>query len=397
MKIKRYEVYNMKEAISIIKKDLGPEAVILTTRKIVKNNMFGLFSRPLLEVTAAVDYSRETSKNKDLNKDNYKSNYKKEDKLYKDNQVDIDKFTEVLKTLGLTKFENLINDIQSIKYQLAEMKNFMSKQSVVDLNPHIEEFYRLLIRNGLDEVIAYKLLKKLENRVENDIGRLKLKNIIMHLLAEITPISKDSFEDIRGGALIIGGPTGVGKTTTVAKLAAILAAKKQKKVGVISLDTFRIGAIEQLKIYAEIIEVPFFVVNTPEQLRDILNKCNDYDYLLIDSIGRSQYENSQIRELRRYMDVAPNIKIALVLSMSGNHEELYDTFDRYNNLKPDYLIFTKLDETKYFGPLVNMPIIKKAPLLFLTDGQNVPEDLEIPNGKKIAKYILNDIPKVWDL
>jgi flagellar biosynthesis protein FlhF len=82
--------------------------------------------------------------------------------------------------------------------------------------------------------------------------------------------------------------------------------------------------------------------------------------------------------------------------MSGNHAELYDTFNKYQNLCPDYIIFTKLDETKYFGPLINLPIVKKVPLLFLTDGQNVPEDLEEPDGKKIARYSLSDIPKVWD-
>jgi flagellar biosynthesis protein FlhF len=389
----------MKEAIALIKHDLGPEAVILNTRKIVKNNIFGLFSRPLLEVTAAIDYGgtsyKKTEKKQVFTTQKEVASVDKPRSTYTE-QMDIDKLTEMLKSLGLTKFEGIIEDIKEIKAQLDEMKSFMSEKLVVDLNQPIAEFYHLLIRNGIDEMIAYKVLKKLEMRMRDNTSRLQIKEIIIQLLAEITPIVKNSFEVFKGGALIISGPTGVGKTTTIAKLAATLSVKKQKKIGVVSIDTFRIGAIEQLKTYADIIDVPFYVVSTPEQLRELLNKCSDYDYLLIDSIGRSQYEKSQIREIKKYIDIATNIKLAIVLSMSGNHAELYDTFDKYQNLYPDYIIFTKLDETKYFGPLINLPIVKKVPLLFLTDGQNVPEDLEEPDGKKIARYSLNEIPKMWD-
>ena len=397
MKIKRYEVYNMKEAITLIKQDLGPEAVILNTRKIIRNNIFGLFSRPLLEVTAAIDYGGSNSKRNEKKQTAYhqKELYDGPKKVYTE-QMDVDKFTEMLKSLGLTKFEGIIDDIKEIKTQLDEMKSFMSEKLVVDLNPPISEFYHLLIRNGIDEVIAYKILKKLEKRIKNSSSRLQIKEIIIQLLAEITPIASNSFGQFKGGGLLISGPTGVGKTTTIAKLAATLSVKKQKKISVVSIDTFRIGAIEQLKTYADIIDVPFYVVTTPEQLKELLKKCDSYDYLLIDSIGRSQYEKSQIREIRKYIDTATNIKLAIVLSMSGNHAELYDTFDKYQNLNPDYIIFTKLDETKYFGPLINLPIVKKVPLLFLTDGQNVPEDLEEPDGRKIARYCLNDIPKMWD-
>jgi flagellar biosynthesis protein FlhF len=387
----------MKEAISLIKQDLGPEAVILNTRKIVKNNIFGLFSRPLLEVTAAIDYGDNNTKKAEKKNQHYEKKvlFDKPKSIYNE-QVDLDKFTEILKSLGLTKFENIIEDIKDIKVQLEEMKSFMSEKLVVDLNPPVSEFYHLLIRNGVDEVIAYKILKKLDKRVKDSSSRLQIKEIIVQLLGELTPITNNSFNAFKGGGLLISGPTGVGKTTTIAKLAATLSVKKQKKIGVISIDTFRIGAIEQLKTYTDIIDVPFYVVNNPEQLKEVLKKCENYDYLLIDSIGRSQYEKSQIREIKKFIEIAMNLKLAIVLSMSGNHAELYDTFDKYQNLSPDFIIFTKLDETKFFGPLINLPIVKRVPLLFLTDGQNVPEDLEEPDGRKIARYCLNEIPKVWD-
>jgi flagellar biosynthesis protein FlhF len=398
MKIKRYEVYNMKEALSLIKQDLGPEAVILTTRKIAKNSVFGLFSRPVLEVTAAVDYhSEKKEKQAKVPLSTASANRVNMNKTLSESHMDVDKFVEVLKSLGITKFEGVIEDIKEIKNQLNEMKSFISEKLVVDLSPPVSDFYSLLIRNGVDEIIAYKILKKLEKRIKDISSRLQVKEIIIQLLAEITPLDKNAYESIKQHVLVVMGPTGVGKTTTIAKLAATIAVKKQKRVGIISIDTFRIGAIEQLKTYADIIEVPFFIVTSPEQLREKLSQCSSFDYILVDTIGRSQYEKSQIREIKKYVEVIGMIKSAVVLSMSGNHAELYDTFDRYQNLNPDYVIFTKLDETKFFGPLINLPIVKKIPILFLTNGQSVPDDLEEPDGKKIAKYTLNDIPKVWNL
>ena len=112
-------------------------------------------------------------------------------------------------------------------------------------------------------------------------------------------------------------------------------------------------------------------------------------------MGRGQFDTNQIAGIRDFFKVDSRITTALVLSMASNHIELYDTFDRYEVLKPDYLIFTKLDETKYFGPLINIPIKKKLPLLLVTTGQNVPDDMEVPDGKKIARRMLQEIPTLW--
>jgi flagellar biosynthesis protein FlhF len=166
-------------------------------------------------------------------------------------------------------------------------------------------------------------------------------------------------------------------------------------VALISIDTFRIGAVEQLKSYAEIIDVPLRVASSPTELNEIILNFENYEYILLDTMGRSQYDANQIEELKLFLTTNPLISVALVLSMSSNHSELIDTFNRYSKLNPDYLIFTKLDETRFFGSLANIPIIKKIPILFLTNGQNVPEDMEIPDGRKIAKYIFSEIPTFW--
>lgn len=439
MKIKKYEAYDMAEAMRMIKQDLGPEAVILSTKKVVRNNGFGLFAKPFIEVTAAVDMDErilmeKTAKAKaarpkpksdgvyngfgriavpKTEEDFRPETFKKSGTprpLTDENPFahsahaaagpktqphGVDKLSELINTLGLNRFESLINDVAEIKKQLMEMKSSQGENIVIDLPGQLKEFYSMMIKNGVDEVIAYKFLKRIEKRASAGLTKSQIRNLIVQLLGDLIPIERDCFSSLNKKILAFVGPTGVGKTTTVAKIAANLSLKLKKKVSLITIDNFRIGAVEQLKTYAEIVDIPLQVASTPQELRSLLARSEGYDYVLVDSMGRSQFDTEQISELREFLNVDDKMSTALVMSMSSNHAEMAETFENYGTLSPEYVVFTKLDETKYFGPMVNLPIRRKTPVLLFSTGQNVPDDMEVPDGRKIASQILRDIPGFW--
>lgn len=464
MKIKKYEAANMKEALSLIKQDLGPDAVILSTRKIMKNNNFGLFARPILEVTAAADY-KETPGQKPVRKPqtgtpyaqyasasaegtaipapatatpaSHKRNKAEADKIYEMmqeespyfeesdggrymvepaftpqkrrsidfqpqaptiNEQSAEKLAELLKACGLNKFNELLNDIGEIKKQISDMKVGMTENLVVDLPAKLKGYFNIFVKNGVDNVIAYRFLKRVEKRLTAEASNIQVRELVTEMLAEIISIAPDYSGLLRKRIITLVGPTGVGKTTTIAKIAAALALKHKLRVCLITVDNFRIGAVEQLKTYAEIVNIPLYVATNSAEFKRIIDEAHDkYDCILVDSMGRSQFDSKQIENIGTLLKSDSEVTVALVLSLAANHKELADTMDRYMALSPDYLIFTKLDETKYFGPLINLPIMKRIPLLLVTTGQNVPDDMEIPNGKKIAKKVLQEIPSLWSV
>lgn len=493
MKIKKYEVADMKEALRLIKQDLGPDAVILTTRKIMKPAGLGLFPKPILEVTAAVDYDKSVLQGRSddepeiipakpqhtppdptkiirsqtnvekralnqlyqpaaptyrspssvnnsaaLNTDDRNSQsvskrsssneaeiaftksllenkraelqaaYLSAPQLRRDDvkpasdkmdinsgDKSIESFAEVLQNMGLS---SIAADIGDIKKQLNEMKASMNEHVnvAVDLPENLRQMYAALNRNGLDELLSYRFLKSIEKSVSDSASKAQIKNIFIERLSESIPIEQGYLNLMKNKIMGFIGPTGVGKTTTIAKIAAELVLKHTQRVCLITVDNFRVGAVEQLKTYAEIVNLPLYVASSPQDLTRLLgNIAEQYEYILLDSTGRSPYDMNRLNETAQYLNASRDIVPVLVMSMAANHDELGEMYEKYSGLDPRYLIFTKLDETRYFGPLAGIPIKKKIPLMLLSAGQSVPDDLEIPDGKKIARKLLQEIPVLW--
>lgn len=185
------------------------------------------------------------------------------------------------------------------------------------------------------------------------------------------------------------GPTGVGKTTTVAKLAAAYKLRQGKKVGLITSDTYRIAAVEQLRTYANIIGLPLKVVLTPDEMSDACRSLSNCDIILIDTAGRSQHDATRLDELRAFIDGASPHETSLVLSMAAAEPVIYKTADRFASLRPDRAVFTKLDEAVHFGVVINAAARLRLPISYVTTGQEVPDQIELARPERLARLILD--------
>jgi flagellar biosynthesis protein FlhF len=185
------------------------------------------------------------------------------------------------------------------------------------------------------------------------------------------------------------GPTGVGKTTAAAKLGARLVLERKKSVLLMTTDTCRIGAIEQLRTYAGLMGLPFRLVNQVADLPKMLEESSQRDYVLIDTAGRGQRDLASVRELLEFLRQAPEIERHLVLSATTKSVDMHEIVDRFAVCNPDHLLFTKLDETSTFGPLFNELVRTQKPLSYFTDGQRVPEDLHVAQKDQIVDILLN--------
>ena len=190
--------------------------------------------------------------------------------------------------------------------------------------------------------------------------------------------------------LALIGPTGVGKTTTIAKLAAAFLLSGGKRVAMITIDTYRIAAVEQLKVYGEIMNVPVEVVMTAEQLRDVMLRHSNKDLILIDTAGRSPKDDVSLDELQQFLSVDPEIEPHLVLSATTRERDLYETYRRFSALQPKSLLMTKLDECECLGVLLNIHLRNNCPLSYLANGQKVPEDLVQADAELVSAMILEN-------
>ncbi len=273
------------------------------------------------------------------------------------------------------------------------------KSKLYDLTipPEFIDMYRLFEQNEFDEEMTYSILKKTIKQlpVAFKSNEIKVNDFFKLVLRRLIPIKQEVvLQGHQKKIMMLVGPTGVGKTTTIAKLAARFAYKMpiNYKVGIITLDSFRVGAIEQLKAYTNIMRLPLEVVKKTEDLGAAIERLKDCHYILIDTAGSSQYDMDKIDLINEYQSkLNRNITIekTLVLPANVKMTDLNEIYNSYSILGINNINFTKLDETKSFGSLISFTHKAKKSISYLSIGQNVPDDLIVANGAFLINCFMN--------
>lgn len=414
----------MQEAIQQVKKELGRDAVILHARKFKKGGAFGLFGREAVEVIAAVDTAPVVQQPRPEEARTSPEQVaagqgvvypvsttvaapptgtgggEKVAKISRPLPENLHVITP-MSSRGVNSNEDSL--VASLQTELATLRKMLeqvtfqlqSAQGLAVLAPAWEAIQRVL----LEHEVAPEYITELESHIFKEVDQRRwqdekaIQSYVRQFLARHLKTAKSSALTAQGKGQVIAlvGPTGVGKTTTVAKLAAQYALFLKKKVGLITVDTYRIAAVEQLRTFAEIIGIPVEVAFTPPEMKLALAKLADKDVVLIDTAGRSQKNETQLAELKAFLGVAEPDEIHLVLSATTKAKDLKDCLSRFQEAGFTHLIFTKLDETSSYGGIFNSIRASNRPVTYITTGQNVPEDIEEATSEKLADLLLKGV------
>jgi flagellar biosynthesis protein FlhF len=347
MIIKKYVVSDMREALVRAKYELGEEAVIVSQRMVKTGKWYNVFQKKELEVTVAIEESKKQDSAKDKD-NNEKSN----------NEKNSDKNNE----LPRTTTNNTDSD-----FSLSE---------AIESDP----FYRNSSDKIKEQLINYC---KLHDKNDHYLTLEEKKDFFKIVLKKTSFDEKVNLSKIN----VLVGPTGVGKTTTIAKMAAREYLINKKKVGLITIDTYRIGAIEQLKTYANILSIPFEIANEPSEMLAKLELLKDCDIILIDTLGTSPKDMGKIEEIKKHLEtINGQINTYLVFSISTDKDTMMSILDKYKSLEYDALIITKLDEVSNISNLWYFLENYSSPIQFFCHGQDVPDDIQVATLDNIFDY-----------
>jgi flagellar biosynthesis protein FlhF len=260
-----------------------------------------------------------------------------------------------------------------------------------DLPHSLFALFTDLIEADVSERLARELVERVRREVsDGDLAdpvlvKARLAGIIESDISVAGPIATTPG---RHRLVALVGPTGVGKTTTIAKLAANYRLKKRQNVGLITVDTYRVAAVEQLRTYADIIDLPMQVVSTPREMREAVHRLSGMDLILMDTAGRSPRDEIKIQELKALLTEADADEVHLVLSSVAGERTLEQTAEQFSVVGTTAMILTKLDEATGLGNLLPVLRASRLPLSYLTNGQNVPDDIETAQAPRLAQLIL---------
>ncbi len=396
MVIKKYQAQTENDAMILVKEDLGKDAIVMNIKSIKPKGFFRFFRKPLVEVTAAYDEAGGIKLEKEPAAEPVKPVFNQEYKQAVMRGDILMDGKEPKKEEESSAIEVKLDNLQSMleKQIISETVRTEEKEempeSIFD-NSCVKLIVEKLKDNEVTEENVNSIIKEVENRIHKDTT---IDNVLSHIYQKIVlKLGQPKTISLKHEGtkfIYFVGPTGVGKTTTIAKIVSSIKLNNQIKVALVTLDTYRIAAVEQLRTYANILDIPLRVVYSNSELKDVREEFKDYDLVLVDTAGRSHKNEEQIADFKEMLETTPEEvqEVYLVLSITTKYKDLIQIADCYKKITNYSLIFTKLDETSAVGNILNIKMHTGAPLSYTTWGQNVPDDIGKVNAQKIAKQLL---------
>jgi flagellar biosynthesis protein FlhF len=307
--------------------------------------------------------------------------------------------------------DQLAAELAEVKRMVSRVMQKQTAATAADLPQPLFDHYRALLEQEVAEELADEIVANVRQSLGDEkltdpaAVRAALRRELIRLIpaadkptavksADKSPDTpEDTPEDKRPRTIALIGPTGVGKTTTVAKLAAQFKLREKKRVGLVTLDTYRIAAVEQLRTYAEIIGVPLKVAADAPSLCQALRDLRDCDVILIDTAGRSQRDDGRLEQLRTLLDAADPHEVHLVLASTCTRSAINQAIEKFAAIRADKIILTKLDEAVSFGVVLNVARQVDKQFSYVTTGQEVPHDIEATQADRLAALLMGEEAK----
>lgn len=418
MTISKYQGSTKEEAIEKAKKELGQGAVVLNVKEIKPKGVFKMFKSTVYEVTVALEekeqFNNTLSAANAPKKTQESISLAADEKLnipqVKRQQVEEPKKTPEAQQGKASPMSEMKKDNSSegLEKRLENLSSILEKQFSVEgvrkeekLEPQpatpesfqfIKMLYRTLLENDVNEKYVNQIMDEAEKILHNGSSvDYILSNVYQKMILKFGQPDPIDVEGKKPKVIFFIGPTGVGKTTTIAKIASKYKVEMGKRVAFLTADTYRIAATEQLRVYANILDAPMSVIYTVEEMNAAIERLMDYDLIFVDTAGFSHKNDTQCVDMKKLLsglDSNYEKEVYLVVSATTKYRDLLEIADVYKEISSYKLIFTKLDETTTYGNILNIKLYSGASLSYMTTGQNVPDDIEEFDTQKIVKQLL---------
>ena len=400
MIIKKFTGKTEEDAINAAKKELGEGVVVMNVKQVKAKGLFAAFRPKIYEVTVAMEEEHEkfsVTKKESINAALTSGANKNPEKTLSDEAKSIEQRLDNLQALLESQMKAAEKSEKTEETEKAEEKEVSPEPAEDDfsdseLTKYTKLIYNTMIDNEVDEKYANQLIVEMEKVYKQN---LPIDNVLVGIYQRMilkfgkpAPIS----EAKEGPKVVLFmGPTGVGKTTTIAKLASRYIVEEKKRVALLTADTYRIAAAEQLSTYASILQAPFKIIYTKDELIEAIQYYKEFDYIFVDTAGHSHQNTEQIQAMKDLITAVDDVaekQTYLVLSATTKYSDLLKIADKYTAITSYHLIFTKVDETFCVGNMYNLRMHTGASIAYVTSGQNVPDDIETFNPQSTVKQLL---------